>query len=88
MMMRRSKGLIPQGNLVRRLSAISDYSGFLSNASLKRQPSAIRALMPLLKIPGMISLGGGMPNPQTFPFKKMIVEVEGGEFIVDKTGFY
>jgi hypothetical protein len=28
-----------------------------------------RALTPLMAIPGMISLGGGLPNPSTFPFQ-------------------
>jgi len=30
--------------------------------------SAIRALMPLMSQPGMISLGGGLPNDKMFPF--------------------
>ncbi len=50
-----------------RLSAQPDYASFLSRSSARRKPSPIRALQPLLKIPGIISLGGGMPNPQTFP---------------------
>jgi DNA-binding transcriptional MocR family regulator len=54
---------------------IQDYNPYLSVQSLQRQPSAIRSLMPLLKIPGMISLGGGMPNPSTFPFKGLTVDM-------------
>jgi kynurenine/2-aminoadipate aminotransferase len=34
--------------------------------------------MPLLKIPGMISLGGGLPHPSSFPFKTMSVELSCG----------
>jgi kynurenine/2-aminoadipate aminotransferase len=34
--------------------------------------------MPLLKIPGMISLGGGLPHPSSFPFKAMSVELSCG----------
>jgi kynurenine/2-aminoadipate aminotransferase len=37
---------------------IKDYTSFFSARALRRKPSAIRELMPLLKIPGMISLGG------------------------------
>ena len=36
-----------------------DYTNFLSAVSKRREPSAIRALQPLLAIDGMISLGGG-----------------------------
>jgi len=56
----------------------ADYAEFLSPSSRERRPSAIRALMPLLKLPGMISLGGGMPNPSTFPFSKVSVELVDG----------
>ncbi len=47
-----------------------DYESFLTRRSKARKPSAIRALQPLLRIPGMISLGGGFPNPSSFPFEK------------------
>lgn len=43
----------------------------LSRRALLRKPSPIRALQPLTQEPGMISLGGGMPNPKAFPFKSM-----------------
>ncbi len=56
-----------------------DYTEFFSDVSRKRQPSAIRSLMPLLQVPGMISLGGGLPNPATFPFKSLTVELKNGE---------
>ena len=56
-----------------------NYAGYLSERSLAREPSAIRALQPLLSEPGMISLGGGMPNPSTFPFDEITVGICGGE---------
>lgn len=34
-------------------------------------------LQPLLKIPGMISLGGGMPNPATFPLEGLSLQLKG-----------
>ncbi|TPX62847.1 hypothetical protein PhCBS80983_g00084 [Powellomyces hirtus] len=63
-----------------------DYSSFFTPRSAARQPSAIRALQPLLSIPGMISLGGGMPNQETFPFKDLKFTLKeqagGGEITV------
>jgi kynurenine/2-aminoadipate aminotransferase len=50
------------------MNSIANYTRYLTPTSLKRQPSAIRKLMPLLKQPGMVSLGGGLPNPAMFPF--------------------
>jgi kynurenine/2-aminoadipate aminotransferase len=52
-------------------SKITDFTPHLSEISQRRQPSAIRKLMPLTKQPGMVSLGGGMPNPSTFPFESL-----------------
>jgi hypothetical protein len=57
-----------------------DYDSFLSRSARARVPSPIRcdscppiacspSLTPLMAIPGMISLGGGLPNPSTFPFQ-------------------
>lgn len=56
-----------------------DYESYLTARSLGRKPSPIRALQPLLSIPGMISLGGGMPNPATFPFASVDVTLKSGE---------
>lgn len=50
---------------------ITDFSSYLTAESLRRKPSAIRALQPLLKVPGMISLGGGIPNDATFPISSI-----------------
>jgi kynurenine/2-aminoadipate aminotransferase len=54
------------------MNSIANYSRYLTPTSLARQPSAIRKLMPLLKQPGMVSLGGGLPNPAMFPFVNRI----------------
>ncbi|KAJ3189522.1 hypothetical protein HDU85_003153 [Gaertneriomyces sp. JEL0708] len=66
---------------------VTDYEAFFTARSLARQPSAIRALVPLMSLPGMISLGGGNPNPSTFPFKDLTFslkeEAGGGEIHVD-----
>ena len=57
------------------MNAITNYTKYLSPTSLARQPSAIRKLMPLMKRPGMVSLGGGLPNPSMFPFRKIQFDV-------------
>lgn len=57
---------------------VTNYDDYLSARSSLREPSAIRALQPLLSIPGMISLGGGMPNFSTFPFKRFTAELKDG----------
>jgi len=68
---------------------IKDYEKFMTPRSLARKPSAIRALQPLLSIPGMISLGGGMPDPSLFPFESVKITLKPGfanklELDVDK----
>ena len=58
-----------------------NYSAYFTAESARRKPSAIRALQPLVSLPGMISLGGGMPNSALFPFKKMTYTLEDGSII-------
>jgi kynurenine/2-aminoadipate aminotransferase len=60
---------------------LTEYASRLTRRSLARQPSAIRALQPLVAQPGMISLGGGMPNPSTFPFTKITALLRDGSEI-------
>lgn len=55
------------------------YEDFFSKQSAARHPSPIRALQPLVRLPGMISLGGGMPNPETFPFECATFKVKGDD---------
>jgi 2-aminoadipate transaminase len=43
-----------------------------------KEPSPIRELLKYLKIEGMISLGGGYPNPDTFVFDRLDVRFKGG----------
>ncbi|GAM26720.1 hypothetical protein SAMD00019534_098950 [Acytostelium subglobosum LB1] len=59
-------------------SMITDYTPFLSARALNRKPSPIRELMKIMS-PDMISLGGGLPNPATFPFKNISFELKTGE---------
>ncbi|KAG0321982.1 hypothetical protein BGZ99_003566 [Dissophora globulifera] len=46
----------------------------------------VRRLIPLTKIPGMISLGAGAPNPGLFPFEGINITLKTGESLqVDST---
>jgi kynurenine/2-aminoadipate aminotransferase len=56
-------------------------ASFLSRVALRRKPSPIRALMPFLSRPGMISLAGGFPNPQTFPLTALSFTLRTGETV-------
>ena len=52
-----------------------DVQRYLSPYGARREPSALRALVPIMAIPGMISLGGGMPNPRLFPFESQTTPI-------------
>lgn len=51
----------------------------LSSRAARRQPSPIRELIPLMRRPGVISFGGGYPNPETFAFSGLQVQLIGGQ---------
>ncbi|KAG2185002.1 hypothetical protein INT43_000915 [Umbelopsis isabellina] len=55
-----------------------DYSKFINERSKARTPSAIRALFKYYDIPGMITLGAGFPNKDTFPFESLQVTLKDG----------
>jgi kynurenine/2-aminoadipate aminotransferase len=63
------------------LTKITNYTKYFSRIALKREPSAIRALTPLFRIPGMLSLGGGLPNAKLFPFQSVQAKLKTGETI-------
>ncbi|ORY46995.1 PLP-dependent transferase [Rhizoclosmatium globosum] len=69
----------PISNIQKR--SLMDYSRFISPKSARRQPSAIRSLAPLLSLPGMISLGGGNPHPDSFPYVGLSFRLRSGEVI-------
>ena len=66
---------------VRRFTSCEQYMPFITRRSASREPSAIRSLQPLVNLPGMISLGGGMPNSATFPFQSIQLECTDGRTI-------
>lgn len=57
-----------------------NYARFLNAVSLARQPSPIRLLTALVMRsgPSMISLAGGMPNPDMFPFQEAEFKLRDG----------
>ncbi|MBU1698667.1 MAG: PLP-dependent aminotransferase family protein [Candidatus Eisenbacteria bacterium] len=55
-----------------------DLQRRLANRARGKEPSIIRELLKYLKIDGMISLGGGYPNPDTFVFKQVDVQFKDG----------
>uniref|UniRef100_A0AAY4BK07 Aminotransferase class I/classII large domain-containing protein n=1 Tax=Denticeps clupeoides TaxID=299321 RepID=A0AAY4BK07_9TELE len=61
-----------------------NYSRFLTAVSAARRPSAIRILTELQQRspPSLISLAGGAPNPDTFPFQFATIKVKNGDSIV------
>ncbi|XP_061525843.1 kynurenine/alpha-aminoadipate aminotransferase, mitochondrial isoform X3 [Phycodurus eques] len=67
-----SRGSLPTGNM--------NYSRFLTAVSAARKPSPIRMLTELQQRspPSLISLAGGAPNPDTFPFESAVIKVKNG----------
>lgn len=53
-----------------------NVAALLSSAATSRPPSAIRSLFPLEQTPGMLSLLAGKPNPETFPFNAITLELK------------
>ncbi|KIS70639.1 tryptophan amino transferase (transaminase) [Mycosarcoma maydis] len=53
-----------------------DPARFLSQVSHDRPASAIRSLFPAELIPGMLSLLAGKPNPDTFPFESLSLNLK------------
>lgn len=60
-----------------------NYSRYINAVSAARKISPIRALTELLQRspPTMISLAGGMPNPNMFPFETASFTIKGGRSI-------
>ena len=52
-----------------------DWSRYLTEESAARRPSALKAAFKHLSIPGIISLGGGLPLPAYFPIHEVTVKV-------------
>uniref|UniRef100_A0A3P8ZH26 Kynurenine/alpha-aminoadipate aminotransferase, mitochondrial n=1 Tax=Esox lucius TaxID=8010 RepID=A0A3P8ZH26_ESOLU len=61
-----------------------NYARFLTAVSAARKPSAIRMLteLQLRSPPSLISLAGGAPNPNTFPFQSCSIQVKNGDTLM------
>ncbi|OAT04281.1 hypothetical protein BDBG_16210 [Blastomyces gilchristii SLH14081] len=53
-----------------------DPTPFFSRRAQRWEPGAIRSLLPLESVPGMISLVAGKPSPETFPFAKLSISLK------------
>jgi len=58
-----------------------DIESRLARRARDKKPSPIRELLKYMKIDGIISLGGGYPNPATFVFDSVNVKFKGGQDI-------
>jgi len=58
-----------------------DIESRLARRAKDKKPSPIRELLKYMKIDGMISLGGGYPNPDTFVFDSVNIKFKGGQDI-------
>lgn len=69
-------------------TGIMNYARFLTAVSAARKPSPLRVLTELQQRspPSLISLAGGAPNPNTFPFLSATIQVKNGQTIcIDET---
>uniref|UniRef100_A0A8C9Z0P3 Kynurenine/alpha-aminoadipate aminotransferase, mitochondrial n=1 Tax=Sander lucioperca TaxID=283035 RepID=A0A8C9Z0P3_SANLU len=56
-----------------------NYARFLTAVSAARKPSPIRMLSKYRSPPSLISLAGGAPNPNTFPFQSASIKLKNGQ---------
>lgn len=62
-----------------------EYAHRFAQRTRSLSPSPIRKLAPLMRRPGMISFGGGYPNPTTFAFDSVDIKFRSGQsFTIDK----
>lgn len=54
---------------------LSPLPGHLSKESLERKPCTLKQAAKHLKKPGLISLGGGLPSSEVFPFAELAMKV-------------
>eukprot|EP00105_Crassostrea_gigas_P029832 XP_011451892.1 PREDICTED: kynurenine/alpha-aminoadipate aminotransferase, mitochondrial-like isoform X2 [Crassostrea gigas] len=59
-----------------------NYARYLTRVSAARQHSAIRVLTAFVQEnPSIITMAGGMPNPQTFPILEATLKLRDGKTI-------
>ena len=58
-----------------------NYDEFLTDTTLNRKYSAIRAMQKYMNQPDMVNLGGGLPNPECFPVQKVTITLKDGSVL-------
>ena len=58
----------------------------LAKRAKDKQPSLIRELLKYARLDGMISLGGGYPNPDTFIFSSVSLNFKGTDKVIELKG--
>ncbi|KAL1917420.1 uncharacterized protein VTP21DRAFT_3813 [Calcarisporiella thermophila] len=58
-----------------------DYSYYINEKGKSRKMSAIRETAAYVNLPGMISMAGGFPNPEMFPFSGLTIHLKDGTSI-------
>ncbi|KAL4736959.1 pyridoxal phosphate-dependent transferase [Aspergillus similis] len=58
-------------------NAVVDPTPLFSSRVQKWEPGAIRSLLPLEALPGMVSLVAGKPSPETFPIAEIAISLKG-----------
>ncbi|KAI9597713.1 pyridoxal phosphate-dependent transferase [Syncephalis fuscata] len=58
------------------LPLAKDFSSYYSRNARELQPSPLKGLLKYMAIPGLISLGAGLPHPATFPFAQVSIDMK------------
>ncbi|WVQ78293.1 hypothetical protein IAT38_000378 [Cryptococcus sp. DSM 104549] len=57
------------------LPKAKDMTHHLNRITKNRQPSALKELYKYMTVPGMITMAGGIPHPQVFPFETLSASI-------------
>lgn len=60
-----------------------DLTHHLSTVARTRQPSPLKDVLAYMRIPGMVSLAGGLPHPSFFPFHSLSASVFPPSTVLD-----
>ncbi|CAD6587834.1 MAG: hypothetical protein TREMPRED_004865, partial [Tremellales sp. Tagirdzhanova-0007] len=60
---------------VERAPVMIDFGQYLSKEAIGRKRSQLKELRPYFDMPGMISFGGGLPHPSTWPVNGMTLSI-------------
>lgn len=66
---------VPVDHIEAEISTYTCRTDHLSKESIARQPCVLKGAAKYLKTPGLISLGGGLPSPEHFPFESISMKI-------------